>query len=48
MWAGGLTTALPNLVGGSTALDVNNSGQIVGYGATLSDGATAHAVLWTR
>jgi probable HAF family extracellular repeat protein len=48
LWQGGQLTTLPSLAGGMTsALDINNQGQIVGLSATAPDEFNLHAVLWT-
>ena len=49
LWERGRLTPLPSLAGTTTsALDINDRGQIVGLGATTPDGLNLHAVLWTR
>jgi probable HAF family extracellular repeat protein len=49
LWERGQLITLPSLTGSITsALDINESGQIVGLSATTPDEANLHAVLWTR
>lgn len=49
LWQRGQLTTLPSLAGGITsALDINDQGQIVGLSATTPDEFNLHAVLWTR
>ncbi len=49
LWLTGQMTALPRLIGSTTAAtDINNRGQIVGVSATHPEGYNYHAVLWTR
>jgi uncharacterized membrane protein len=48
-WSRGTLTMLPSLTGSITsALDINDRGQIVGLSATTPDEYHLHAVLWTR
>jgi probable HAF family extracellular repeat protein len=47
-WRRGEISVLPQLVSTSGARDINNRGQIVGYGSTDQTGGNYHAVLWTR
>jgi probable HAF family extracellular repeat protein len=48
VWRGGALTELPDLVGQSRALDVNEHGTVAGDSAVTAAWGATHAVVWVR